>query len=59
MVLDAIKKGAYQPGLIRDSLAVTRDFPGASGRTTFSLEGEAEKKLFLIEVKNGDFIQIN
>lgn len=59
MILNALKKGAYQPRLVRDSLAVIRDFPGVSGRTTFSLEGEAEKKLFLIEVRGGKFVQIN
>lgn len=59
IILNAIRKGATEPAKIREALLSTRDFPGASGLTTILPDGEAEKKPFLIQVKNGRFVQIN
>jgi branched-chain amino acid transport system substrate-binding protein len=59
MVLDAVKSGATHPEQIREALVATKDFQGASGLTAFRPDGEAEKRGFLIQVKDGKFVQIN
>lgn len=44
---------------VRLALQQLRNYPGVTGATSFSLEGEAEKVLFLLQVKNGNIVQIN
>jgi ABC-type branched-subunit amino acid transport system substrate-binding protein len=58
MVLAALQKGIASGPALRDYLLTVKDFPGASGRLNFTPEGEAEKKLFIIQIKNGRFVQI-
>lgn len=59
MILLALKSGAAQPEQVRDYLAQVRGFHGASGLTTFLPKGQVEKRLFVIQVKNGKFVQVN
>jgi ABC-type branched-subunit amino acid transport system substrate-binding protein len=59
MILLALKSGATQPDQVRDYLSEVRDFHGASGMTTFHPKGQVEKRLFVIQVKNGKFVQVN
>lgn len=42
----------------RAALAAVRDFPGASGRTSFLPSGEAHKELFIITVDNGELKEL-
>ncbi len=44
---------------VRLTLQQLRNYPGVTGATSFSQEGEAEKVLFLLQVKNGNIVQIN
>lgn len=44
---------------LRRELSQLRNYPGVTGATGFSPQGEAEKVLFLLQVKNGNIIQIN
>lgn len=44
---------------LRLALAMVRNYPGVTGATSFNFQGEAEKVLFLLQVKNGNFVQIN
>lgn len=55
MILSLIKEHKDTPAAIRDGLLALRDFPGISGRTSFIENGEAQKKLFLIQIENGAF----
>ncbi len=59
MILLALKSGATQPDQVRDYLAQVRGFHGASGLTTFHPKGQVEKRLFVIQVKNGKYVQLN
>ncbi|MFA5515636.1 MAG: penicillin-binding protein activator [Desulfuromonadales bacterium] len=44
---------------LRLALMNLRNYPGVTGATSFDLQGEAEKILFLLQVRNGDIVQIN
>ena len=44
---------------VRLALQRLRYYPGVTGATSFTQEGEAEKVLFLLQVKNGRIVQIN
>jgi branched-chain amino acid transport system substrate-binding protein len=43
----------------RVALAQIQNYPGVTGATTFNHLGDAEKVLFLLQVRNGDIVQIN
>ncbi|MEO6186685.1 MAG: ABC transporter substrate-binding protein [Steroidobacteraceae bacterium] len=57
MVLaDAIKRAGSTDGpKVRDALASTRDFPGATGATTLDAKRDATKPAVIITVKDGKF----
>ncbi len=42
-----------------NALTQLRNYPGVTGATSFDLQGEVDKRLFLLQVKNGNFVQIN
>jgi len=44
---------------LRLALSQLRDYPGVTGATSFDLQGDAEKVLFLLQVQNGNIVQIN
>jgi len=44
---------------LRLALAQLRNYPGVTGATSFGLQGDAEKVLFLLQVQNGNIVQIN
>ncbi len=56
MVLMFLKDRKDTPLAIRDKLLSLKDYPGISGSTTFPGVGEAQKKLFLIKVQDGNFV---
>lgn len=58
MILTALQRGITSGSALRDYLLTVRDFAGASGHLNFTPEGEAEKKLFIIQIRNGRFVQI-
>jgi len=58
MILTALQRGITSGSALRDYLLTVRDFAGASGHLNFTPEGEAEKRLFIIQIKNGRFVQI-
>lgn len=56
IMADAISRaGSTDPMRIRDALAATKDFPGASGKTTIDKDHNASKAIVIIEIKNGQF----
>ena len=60
IMLAAMEKAQPNPTRekVRDALAQTKDFPGVTGKTTFSADREAEKELVKVEVKGGAFVPV-
>ena len=58
LAMDAIKRaGSIDPGKIRDAIAATNKFPGASGYVTFAGgSNDPVKSAVIKEVKNGKFV---
>ena len=44
---------------LRDNLLNLKNYPGITGKTSFSETGEVEKSLFVLMVKGKNFVQIN
>lgn len=56
VLADAIKRaGTTASPQLRDALAATKDFPGATGKTTIDKNRDASKPATLITVKDGKF----
>jgi ABC-type branched-subunit amino acid transport system substrate-binding protein len=55
MVLTLLKERKDAPAALRDGLLAIRDYPGISGTTSFTGNGDALKQLFLIKIENGKF----
>lgn len=54
MLADAINRaGSTDPAKIREALAATKDFPGASGTLTINETHDASKSAVIIEMKDG------
>ncbi|MDR0683588.1 MAG: ABC transporter substrate-binding protein [Spirochaetaceae bacterium] len=57
LALDAIKRaGSTDPAAIRDAIAVTSGFEGATGVVTLDENGDATKSAFIKEVQAGKFV---
>jgi branched-chain amino acid transport system substrate-binding protein len=57
LALDAIEKaGKYEAQAIRDVLATTKDFKGATGNITFDENGDPIKSAVIKQVKDGKFV---
>jgi ABC-type branched-subunit amino acid transport system substrate-binding protein len=44
---------------VRRALAEVQNYPGVTGATSFGGDGDAQKVLYLLQVKNGDIVQID
>jgi ABC-type branched-subunit amino acid transport system substrate-binding protein len=44
---------------LRNALGRLRNYPGVAGATSFDAQGDAQKVLFLLQVQNGNIVQIN
>jgi branched-chain amino acid transport system substrate-binding protein len=54
VLFDAIKRaGKPDPTAIRDALAATKDFPGASGAITIDADRNASKPIVMLEIEGG------
>lgn len=54
VMADAIQRaGKADPTAIRDALAQTKDFPGASGKITIDAERNARKPIVILEIRGG------
>jgi len=57
VALDAIKRaGSTEPAKIRDAVAKTANFIGATGTTTLDANGDATKSAYIKGVENGRFV---
>jgi branched-chain amino acid transport system substrate-binding protein len=56
LVLDAIERaGSFDPAAIRDAMAATDGFEGASGLISLDENGDAVKTAVILTVENGAF----
>jgi branched-chain amino acid transport system substrate-binding protein len=56
VLVDAIKRaGTTDEPALRDAIAATKDFPGATGKTTLDENRDASKPAVIITVKDGQF----
>jgi branched-chain amino acid transport system substrate-binding protein len=56
VLVDAIKRaGTTDEPKLRDAIAATKDFPGATGKTTLDAKRDASKPAVIITVKDGQF----
>lgn len=44
---------------MRLALSQVKNYPGVTGATSFDIEGEADKILFLLQIRNGNIVQID
>ncbi len=59
LALEAIAKGATTGEEVRDYLLLQHDLPTVGGPAGFSPEGTLNRPLFLIQVKQGKFVQVD
>ena len=59
MCARVLQLGARTRPELRDGLARIRDFPGVSGVTSMDADGDAEKVLYVLSVREGRIVQIN
>jgi ABC-type branched-subunit amino acid transport system substrate-binding protein/predicted negative regulator of RcsB-dependent stress response len=59
VVLDAVTKGATSGRAIRDQLMRSPDLPALSGPAAFGSNGMLDRRLFVIEIKKGKFVQVD
>ncbi len=58
-IVQSLPAGPGDRAALRRGLAALRDFPGVTGLTRFRPDGEAEKRLFLLQIQDGVPVQIN
>lgn len=59
MILHAMESGYTSRDQLRRYLAQIHRFHGVSGMTSFDPSGQVEKSLFVIQVQNGKYVQVN
>jgi len=59
IVLNTIDEGATTGTEIRDQLFIRHDLPALGGLTAFDTTGILDRKVYIIQVTNGQFEQIN
>jgi ABC-type branched-subunit amino acid transport system substrate-binding protein len=58
LAVEAIKRGAMTGEAIRDYLMMQHDLPALSGPSGFSSDGTLNRRVFLIQVKQGKFVSL-
>ncbi len=59
LAVEAIKHGATTGEAIRDYLLMQHDLPALSGPSGFSSDGALNRRVFLIQVKQGKFVPLD
>jgi ABC-type branched-subunit amino acid transport system substrate-binding protein len=59
LILKVLKEGASSREQLKEGLLTVQGYPGASGFTSITETGEAQKNLFLLMVRRGKIVQIN
>lgn len=58
LILESIRRGASSGKSLRDLLAKAPDLPTLAGPAAFSPEGTLDRRVVLIQVKQGKFVQL-
>jgi len=59
LILKALQEGAGNGEAVREFMGGLQNFTGVTGPVTFTPDGEAAKRLFVIQAKDGKFVQMN
>ncbi|MFQ5454956.1 MAG: ABC transporter substrate-binding protein [Nitrospirota bacterium] len=59
LILKLLQNGVETGNEMMTSLLNIKEFHGVSGITSFTADGDIEKKLFVIEIKDGRFVEID
>lgn len=59
VILDTLRKGAKSGPEIREQLVRRHDLPALSGLASFGSDGILHRKIYIIQVTNGQFIRID
>jgi ABC-type branched-subunit amino acid transport system substrate-binding protein/outer membrane protein assembly factor BamD (BamD/ComL family) len=59
LVLEAIRRGATSGKTVRELLARSADLPALSGPAGFGANGTLDRRIFVVEVKKGKFVQVD
>jgi ABC-type branched-subunit amino acid transport system substrate-binding protein/predicted negative regulator of RcsB-dependent stress response len=59
LVLEAVKRGATTGRSVREQLAKSPDLPALSGPAAFGANGTLDRRLYVIEIKKGKFVQVD
>jgi ABC-type branched-subunit amino acid transport system substrate-binding protein len=59
LILKALQQGAVTGEAVRDFVGRIQNFSGVTGPISSTPEGELSKQLYVIQVKDGKFVQIN
>lgn len=59
LVLKALHQGAATGEAVRDFMGRVQNFSGVTGLISYTPDGEMAKRLYVIQIKDGKFIQIN
>ena len=59
LILKALQEGAVTGAAVRDFVGRIQNFSGVTGPTRYTPDGEAVKRLFVIQAKDGKFVQID
>ena len=59
VILDTLRKGATSGPEIREQLVRRHDLPALSGLASFGSDGILHRKIYIIQVTNGQFIRID
>lgn len=58
LVRTAMEEGIDSRSSLREALSAKRIFEGVTGRTLFDSDGNAQKELLFLTVKNGEFVEL-
>ncbi|HEY5594773.1 MAG TPA: penicillin-binding protein activator [Nitrospiria bacterium] len=59
LILKALQQGAVTGEAVRDFVGRIQNFSGVTGPISTTPEGELSKRLYVIQIKDGKFVQIN
>jgi len=59
VVIEAIRRGATSGEAVHESLMTQRDLPTLAGPAGFGSDGTLQRPLFLLQVKQGRFVQLD
>lgn len=59
VVIEAVRRGATTGEAVQEYLATQHDLPTLAGPAAFGVDGTLQRPLFLLQVKQGKFVQLD